>query len=355
MTEFAGSDMAIGYDYFGKLRDLVDLDSYRSSFLLTDNIIFELYSEKIRRVFERELANSRYIAIPADEKSKTLSMVDQIGERMLDSGLGKDSVLIALGGGAVTDLGGLTASLYRQGIDYINIPTTLIGQIDASIGGRCGVNLDSANNIMELFSPPRNVIIDPSFLDTLSKDQISDGTVELFKIAAVADTDLLASLESIHCDFIGASDSIKIGLIERAARLKLAVLARDIHQTGYSEILNLGHTAGDVICTYADTGKFASHQAIAVGMLVALELSEFICGLKQTVKARLAGNIKKLLGNLPRLNVEGDELWLKIQHDKTRDGKDIKFTLLADIGLPSIKVVYKDQFLTAFNAAIREL
>ncbi|MEE9555486.1 MAG: 3-dehydroquinate synthase family protein [candidate division Zixibacteria bacterium] len=350
MTELAGSDIAIGYDYFSKLREIVDLDAYKSSFLLTDNFIFELYSKKIRRIFERELENNRYMAIPAGEKSKTLPMVEEIGERMIESGLGKYSVLIALGGGVVSDLGGLAASLFSRGIDYINIPTTLVGQIDASIGGRCGVNLDTANNILGLFSPPRQVVIDPGFLDTLPKDRINDGVVELLKIASVADTDLLAGLESIRCDFINADDSIKIELIERAARLKLAVLARDIHQTGYSEILNFGHTAGDIINSYGDAEKFASHQAIAVGMLVAIELSEFICELNKSVKARLAVNIKRLLGNSFKLDIKGEELWLRIQHDRERDRGNVKFTLLTDIGSPQVKPVFKDQFLTAYNA-----
>lgn len=354
MTELRGSDISIGWDYFNRLREIIDFSMYASSFLLTDNNIFELYSEKIRRLFNEELERERYYILEAGEGSKTLEKVGEIGDKMLSSGLERKSVLIALGGGVVTDIAGLSASLFMRGIDFVNVPTTLVGQIDASLGGKCGVNLDSAKNIMGLFSPPRTVIIDPGFLDTLTKNQINDGIVELLKIAAVADTDLFASLESIRCDMIGVESSRKIELIERAARLKLAIVARDFREGGYRKILNFGHTTGHAIEACRRYGSLSHGRAVALGMLVAIELSEFICGLSISIKERLGESIKILVGKERKINIGGDELWAKILFDKKRDAGDVKFTLLEDIGAPQLKTVIKDQFLTAYKTVCRE-
>ncbi len=354
-TEITNSDIMVGRDLFSSLKDIIDLTAYSSTFLLTDSNIFEMYTDKIRRVFQNELEGERYIAIPASEKGKTLDWVGRIGEKMLLSGLDRRSVLIALGGGVITDIGGLAASMYMRGIDFINVPTTLVGQIDASLGGKCGVNLKSAKNIMGLFSLPRKVIIDPGFLDTLSSQQIRDGMVELLKIAAVADSDLFSRLESIQCDLEGVNDSIKLELIERAARLKLAVVDKDFRENGYRMILNFGHTTGHAIEACAGYGKFSHGQAVAVGILVAAELSDIICRLAAGDKERLKNAVKSLLDKTNTLDIGGDELWDAIQFDKKKDSGDVKFTLLENLGKPQMKTVIKDQFLAAYDTVCKEL
>lgn len=352
--ELTNSDIMVGRDLFSGLKDIIDVTAYSSTFLLTDSNLFEMYSDKIRRIFHKELEGESYITIPASERSKTLDWVGRIGEKMLLSGLDRRSVLIALGGGVITDIGGLIASMYMRGIDFVNVPTTLVGQIDASLGGKCGVNLESAKNIMGLFSLPRKVIIDPGFLDTLTRQQISDGMVELLKIAAVADSDLFSRLESIQCDLSGADDSIKLELIERAARLKLAVVEKDFREKGYRMVLNFGHTTGHAIEACAGYGKFSHGQAVAVGILVAAELSDSICRLAAGDKERLKNAVKSLLDKTNTPAIGGDELWDAIQFDKKKDSGEVKFTLLENLGKPQIKTVIKDQFLAAYDTVCGE-
>jgi 3-dehydroquinate synthase len=353
-TEITNSDIMVGRDLFSSLKDIIDITFYSSSFLLTDNNIFTVYSDKIGRIFGEEMESGRYLSLPAGEKSKSLQFVGRIGEKMLLSGLDRRSVLIALGGGVITDIGGLAASMYMRGIDFINVPTTLVGQIDASLGGKCGVNLESAKNIMGLFSLPRKVIIDTGFLDTLTEQQISDGMVELLKIAAVADSDLFSRLESISCDLEGVNDSIKLELIERAARLKLAVVDKDFRENGYRMILNFGHTTGHAIEACAGYGKFSHGQAVAVGILVAAELSDIICRLAAGSKGRLKNAVKSLLDKTNTSAIGGDELWNAIQFDKKKDLGEVRFTLLKNLGKPQMKTVMKDQFLAAYDTVCKE-
>jgi len=355
ITGKTDSDIMVGRDLFGNLKDIIDFTAYSSPFLLTDNNLFEMYSDRIRMIFHEELENGRYFALPASEKNKTLEWVGRIGEKMLSSGLDRGSLLVAMGGGMITDIGGLAASMYMRGIDFVNVPTTLVGQIDASLGGKCGVNLKSAKNIMGLFSPPRKVIIDPGFLDTLTRQQIRDGMVELLKIAAVADTDLFSRLESIHCNIVGVNDSIKLELIERAARLKLAVVVKDFRESGFRMILNFGHTTGHAIEACAGYGKFSHGQAVAIGLLVAAELSDLICRFTVGSKERLKNAVKSLLDKTTTLGIGGDELWDRIQFDKKKDLGEVKFTLLENLGKPQIKTVMKDQFLSAYNTVCLEL
>ncbi|MEE9553143.1 MAG: 3-dehydroquinate synthase [candidate division Zixibacteria bacterium] len=347
-------DIIVGRDLFGDLKHNVDFTAYSSLFLLTDNNVYARYLDDIRKNFDGELKLGRYFTLPSGEKYKTLEWVGQICEKMLSSGLDRKSMLVALGGGVVTDIGGFAASIYMRGIDFINVPTTLVGQIDASLGGKCGVNLESAKNIIGLFSLPRKVIIDPAFLDTLSGQQMRDGMVELLKIAAVADSSLFGKLESINYDLVKVNDSIKLELIERAAGLKLAVVNKDFRESGYRMILNFGHTTGHAIETFAGYGEFSHGKAVAIGILVAAELSGVICGLGAESKERLKNAAKSLLQETNILGIGGDDLWEMIQFDKKKDSGDVKFVLLEKLGKSRIKTVSKDQFLNAYNTVYGE-
>jgi 3-dehydroquinate synthase len=355
IIEKTDMDIIIGRDLFGELKQKVDCTAYSSLFLLTDNNVFAKYNTEIREIFDEELKGGRYLVFPSSERNKTLEWVGRIGDKMLLSGLDRRSLLVALGGGVVTDIGGLAASMYMRGIDFINVPTTLVGQIDASLGGKCGVNLESAKNIMGFFSLPRKVIIDTGFLDTLTGPQIRDGMVELLKIAAVADSDLFSRLESIHCDLAAANNSVRLELIERAAGLKLAVVRRDFREGGYRMVLNLGHTTGHAIEACTGYEKISHGQAIAIGILVAAELSDFICGFAVKTKERLKDAAKSLLQKTDTPGIGGRGLWDIIQFDKKKTLGDVKFALLENLGEPRIKTVSKDQFLNAYDTVCREL
>lgn len=355
ITEMANSDIMVGRDLFSSMKDIIDFTAYSSSFLLTDNNIFAMYSDKIGGLFGEELESGRYFSLPAGEKSKTLQSVGRIAEKMLSSGLDRGSLLVAMGGGMITDIGGLAASMYMRGIDFVNVPTTLVGQIDASLGGKCGVNLESAKNIVGLFSLPRKVIIDPGFLETLTRQQMRDGMVELLKIAAVADSDLFSRLESINCDLEGVNDSIKLELIERAARLKMAVVKKDFRESSYRMVLNFGHTTGHAIEACAKYEEFSHGQAVAIGILVAAELSDLVCRFTSGNKERLRIAVKSLLDKTNTPRIGGDELWDRIQFDKKKDLGEVKFTLLENLGKPQIKTVIKDRFLSAYDTVYGEL
>lgn len=355
ITEKSDTEIMVGKNLFGGLKGNVDFSAFSSVFLLVDNNVYEIYIDEIRGIFGEELRGGRYLIFPASEKNKNLEWVGRIGEKMLSSGLDRRSLLIALGGGVVTDIGGLAASMYMRGIDFVSVPTTLVGQIDASLGGKCGVNLASAKNILGLFSLPRKVIVDIGFLVSLTGSQMRDGMVELLKIAAVADSDLFSKLESIRWDLMGANDSLKMELIERSAGLKLAVVKRDFRESGCRMILNFGHTTGHAIEACTGYGMISHGQAIAIGILVATELSASLCGFPSGSRERLKSAVRSLMKEINPMDAGGDELWERIQFDKKKDQGKVKFALLENLGKPQIRTVSQDQFLTAYNAAYGEL
>ncbi|PJA26849.1 MAG: 3-dehydroquinate synthase [candidate division Zixibacteria bacterium CG_4_9_14_3_um_filter_46_8] len=340
---------------FNRLNDFINYDNYSSVFLLTEEKIFEIYGSHIQSQFQKELQEGRFFKIPGGEMSKSLEWVDRIGEQMLISGLERHSLLVAMGGGVITDLGGLTASLFMRGIDFINVPTTLVGQVDAAIGGKCGVNLAIAKNIMGLFSLPKLILIDPHFLDTLTDGQIHEGMVEVLKIAAVADTDFFKHLEATNCNISQLGNDEKASLIERAARLKLDVVAKDFREDGYRKILNFGHTTGHALEALQSYSRFSHGQAVAIGILVAAETSELACGFNRNVKDRLKMLTRKLIKQCSLANIEVDEVWHLAQFDKKKDSGRMNFTLLKALGRPIVLPVDKEQFSISFSRIIQEL
>lgn len=352
-TEELNRTLHIGRGSFINSRELIDVQQYSSLFLLTDSNIFELYKDKIMELYAEEYNSKRYFILSSGEGGKSLESIISICEQMLISGINRKSLLIALGGGVVTDIGGLTASLFMRGIDHVNIPTTLVGQIDASLGGKCGVNLRQTKNILGVFSTPRKVIIDTEFLDSLTGRQISEGVVEILKIAAVADPRLYQRLIKINCDFNKLTIEEKTEMVGKAAKLKLEIVAKDFRDQGYRRILNFGHTTGHAF-EALDSNRFSHGLAVAIGMLVAAELSQRICGLDENIKIGLKKAIINLVADCSFGGIDEKQLWNKIQFDKKKIADDVIFTLLKNIGSSEMMPVYYEQFADAYGKIKRE-
>lgn len=302
-------------------------NNYDKFFVLTDENIYRVYPSLIASLLpEKEVTK---IVIPAGEESKSIENVIFIWNKLLEAKAGRDSLLINLGGGTITDIGGFAASAYKRGIDFINVPTTLLAMIDASIGGKNGINFNNYKNQIGLFSEPNSVIINPNFLKTLNERDIKSGLAEMMKYAFVADESFLNLDSDNYLDFI-----------EKAAAIKEDIVSLDMKETGLRKILNFGHTIGHALESYyLEKENYLIHgEAVALGIYSALYLSVKYCGLDDKWLFFYEMWFK---GNLNLMNLNGfdvDAIYSYLSYDKKNKGGKPQFVLISAPGKPKIDV-----------------
>ncbi len=214
------------------------------------------------------------LIVPRGEGSKTLSHLENFANELLALGMGRDGLLLALGGGVTGDLCGTLAASYFRGIPFIQVPTTLLAQVDSSVGGKVAVNLHGAKNAMGYFHQPQAVIADLAFLDTLEIREKRAGLAELIKMAAIADESLLESMET-HLKALLTSNSSELEeAVERSCELKAKVVEQDERESGLREILNFGHTLGHAVESSGLDPAWLHGECVALGMVAALRLGE---------------------------------------------------------------------------------
>ncbi len=238
--------------------------------------------------------------IPQGEQSKTLQNMERVCRVMLDHQFSRKDCVVAVGGGVVGDLSGFAASCYMRGVDFYNVPTTLLSQVDSSIGGKTAVDLDGVKNIVGAFHQPKAVIIDPDVLSTLPQRQIANGLAEAIKMSATSDADLFELMEKESI-----MDNIDT-IIERSLCIKRDVVQQDEKENGLRKILNFGHTLGHGIETGGNLKDIYHGECVALGMLPFCDIA---------VRRRLEAVLKK--AGLPtEVHYDRDVVWQAMLHDK---------------------------------------
>lgn len=274
------------------------------------------------------------IIIPAGEEHKHINTVQYIWSQLIENHADRKSLLINVGGGMVTDIGGFAASCYQRGIDFVNVPTTLLGMIDAAVGGKTGIDFKGLKNQIGLFSQPLAVVVIFDFLDTLPERELLSGLAEIIKYGFIVDK-----------TFLDAKLPLNAAFIQHAIEAKLAITSADTNENGLRKILNFGHTVGHAIETYLiDNHKEIRHgEGVALGMVSALYLSEKYLKSDHQIlsyyKDLYAHNFKRFdLNSIPV-----DDLMEIMRHDKKNEGGDIRFVLIEDYGRPVYDVVVKPE------------
>ncbi|MBP9841051.1 MAG: 3-dehydroquinate synthase [Simkaniaceae bacterium] len=287
--------------------------------IITDDHLASLYGQPLKKKLQ-EGRRIDLISFPPGEKSKTRETKAWIEDELFALGLGRDGFLIALGGGVVTDLTGFVASTYCRGIPYLSIPTTLLGMVDAAIGGKTGVNLPGGKNMIGTFYPPTEVIIDTKFLESLGEKELREGMAEVIKYGAIWDEPLFQNLFS----FQGWNLSWLSPFIERSVQIKEEIVKRDPKEEGLRRILNFGHTIGHAIETL-ETYSVSHGDAIAMGMIGEAYLTGH--------EAPLIEIIEKL-GFPLRLSphVTAEALFEVMKKDKKGENKTARFVQLEKLG-----------------------
>ena len=323
------------------------LARHSSVYIVVDANVARLHQ---RRTLKSLLSKRAVIVLPSGEKNKHMGQAATILEWLHDGGADRKSLLIAIGGGVATDIAGFAASTYMRGISYLSVPTTLVGQLDAAIGGKTAVNLGGTKNIAGTFYPPERILCCPEFLRTLKPNQIRDGLVEAIKIFAARDRKLF-DRHSVRLRGYLDGDDIN-ELVTDAVRLKVEVVNDDPFEHDLRRVLNFGHTAGHAY--EAVTGQ--SHgKSVAFGIHIALELSLDFAGLEQSDFDLVRSGTLGLYHRFSLDKINARLLWQRILHDKKKSGTAINFVLLKKCGEHEVKSVNYRQFQSAYLAALKRL
>jgi 3-dehydroquinate synthase len=302
-------------------------------FILTDENTLRYCLPKIISADNQQIKN---ITIKAGEKFKHIQTVEEVWEFLNSNGADRKSLLINLGGGVLCDLGGFAASTFKRGLDFIHIPTTLLSQVDASVGGKTGVNFKSFKNEIGCFSFPRKVIIDPIFLETLDNENILSGYAEMLKHAFISGQDDYKKLQKFEMTKSKMDYASLIDLIKHSVEIKGKIVLEDPMETGLRKVLNFGHTIGHAFESfYLDSTNEISHgKAVAYGMAVELYLSHKKLGFQKNKLYESVKYINTIFGKPYFKPSDYEVLYNLMTHDKKNESAQINFTLLKDFGHP---------------------
>ncbi|MER3424564.1 MAG: 3-dehydroquinate synthase [Nitrospiraceae bacterium] len=279
--------------------------------VVTNPIIGRLYTSPVLRSLKAAGYDVMLIIVPAGERSKTIRSVSRVLDALAEARFERGSVLLALGGGVIGDLTGFAAAVYQRGIPFIQIPTTLVAQVDSSIGGKTGVNHRLGKNLIGALYQPRLVLIDPTTLKTLPRREWIAGLAEVIKYGMIADEGFFAYLEKHMDALLSMEEESVVRIITRSCEIKAAVVMEDERESDRRRILNYGHTIGHALESLGEYRTFVHGEAVAIGMVQEADISRtFDLVERQRDLVRRAG----LPDALPSLTFSG--LWEAMQHDK---------------------------------------
>ena len=334
----------------GAWRALRSLRRNSSRFVLTERGLWALWGKALCR--EGGLRQAKTLYVPAGETSKSLTMAGRVASALLQEGADRRSLLIAFGGGVVGDLGGFVASTYMRGIDCVQVPTTVVAQVDSAIGGKTAVNVRAMKNLVGTFYPPRLVVADPKVLSSLNDRAFRSGLYEVVKHAILAGPALFTELE-LKIESLRADQPKVLGpILGRSARVKVGVVSRDEREGGLRRVLNLGHTFGHALEEVTHYRRFLHGEAVGWGMLAVTRLAEVVGILDPVVARRIAGLVLRV-GPLPSIQDLAVEKVVKLlPRDKKAIVGQIHWVLPERIGRVRIT---KDVSLTAAEMAFRDV
>ena len=261
-------EILIGQGLLGRIADdLAEASIAHSHALVTDSNVAELYGAKLLSSLEDALSEVRMIAFPAGEQSKTREIKSFIENGMLESGFGRDSSVIALGGGVVGDIAGFVAATYMRGVPCVQVPTSLVACVDSSVGGKTAVDTPHGKNLIGAFYQPWRVYVDTDTLKTLGPKQIAEGLAEIIKYGVIESEDLFQYLETNIEKIYGFDDATLLEVIEASCRIKAEVVEKDEKEQNLRKILNFGHTVGHAIEQLSDY-TISHGEAISAGMII---------------------------------------------------------------------------------------
>ncbi len=302
--------------------------------VISDEKVALLYAKPALASLRQAGFDPALIAVPAGETSKSLEMLQFCCDGLARHRLERNSFIVALGGGVIGDLAGFVASAYLRGIAFVQAPTTLLAQVDSSVGGKVGVNLKAGKNLVGAFYQPRFVLCDLAVLRTLPPREFRAGLAEVIKYGIISDAALFARLEVDLPLLLKLDAEVLAGVVARCCEIKAEVVRQDETETGLRAILNFGHTIGHAIEAISGYGKYLHGEAISIGQVAAAKLSVRACGLPAEEAARIETLLARagLPVSIQLSPAQQSDLLAAMLLDKKVSGGEIKFVLARRIG-----------------------
>ncbi len=326
-----GYDIILEHGALSRAAELLHLD--RRVLIVTDEGVPAQYAETVAAGCRMPTV----VRVPQGEGSKSFPVLEQLCRCMMEHGFTRTDCVVAVGGGVVGDLAGFAAASFMRGIDFYNIPTTLLSQVDSSIGGKVAINLESVKNIVGAFYQPKRVLIDPDVLHTLPRRQIANGLAEAVKMALTFDVELFKLFEQ------GSVEERMDEIIERSLRIKKNVVEQDEKEAGLRKVLNFGHTLGHGVEALQKQHGLYHGECVALGMIP-------MCA--PDVRARLLPVLKSL-GLPTEMPVEIDAALGAASHDKKCDGSDISVVWVEQAGSFELRKMPLDAWMAQIRAAMQ--
>jgi len=334
--------------HFGKLNecgfnDILEKEySTAKKIIITDENVHEFWIENLI-TSNSELSDADVIQIPAGEENKTLDVCQQIWEALSDYEISRKDVIINFGGGVITDLGGFVASLFKRGLSFINIPTTLLSQVDASIGGKTGIDLGPYKNQVGVFADADYVFIDDTFLSTLPKEELYSGYAEMLKHGLISDSNYWGTLKS----FDPTNEVERLDIIHSSVSIKKGIVEQDHKEEGLRKILNFGHTIGHGIEGYLLQSGQPTYHGYAVSWGIVAE--SFICReLGLVTQEEFEEIVSCIEDNYPSLTsdtIDFEKVMELMKNDKKNKEGQIQFSLIEGIGKGVFDIVADEKLI----------
>ncbi|NLD68342.1 MAG: 3-dehydroquinate synthase [Limnobacter sp.] len=340
----------IGEGLLAQCPQLVELARGRQLAIVTNDTVAALHEAPLRRQLDDVAATLITIALPDGESHKDWPTLNRIYDALLGHRFDRGCLLVALGGGVIGDMAGFAAATYQRGVDFVQVPTTLLAQVDSSVGGKTAINHPLGKNMIGAFHQPRLVVADVGTLRTLPRRELSAGLAEMIKHGAIADPGYLAALERDMPALLRCEAAPMAAAIARSCEIKAEVVAADEREAGRRAILNFGHTFGHAIEAGMGFGNWLHGEAVGTGMLMAAELSRRLSLLDEAACARLHAAVAA--AGLP-LRAPGwpAERWLELMSvDKKAEQGTPKFVLLDGLGGTVVRRVPEPLLVETFAA-----
>ena len=337
VKKYPFSGKAINCFFDAEFTMIDDLAKKEGLIFITDENIFEKHPGKF---FGRKT-----IVLKAGEQFKNQKTVDEAINQLIELHADRQTFIVGVGGGVVTDIAGFIASVYMRGIKFAFMPTSILGMVDASIGGKNGVDVGVFKNLVGTINHPEFLLYDYSFLKTLPDEQWVNGFAEIIKHACIKDKEMFVFLEANSLAKFQSSFSFMGKLIEKNVDIKYNVVANDEHETGDRKLLNFGHTIGHAI---ENAGKLPHGHAVSIGMVAACIISQKTNGFEKADTKRVTALLSKY--ELPvSLSFDKEKTWNILVHDKKKSGTDMNFVVLHEIGKSSVIKIPLNELLQIFN------
>lgn len=308
-----------------------------SAAIVTNEVVAPLYLSRVRNAIAAAGVRAVDIVVPDGEQAKSWGNLEKIFDTLLESRCGRDTLIVALGGGVVGDLAGFAAAVYQRGVPFVQVPTTLLAQVDSSVGGKTAINHARGKNMIGAFHQPLAVISDVETLDTLPDRELRAGLAEVIKHALALDLHFVGWLEGNVEKLLSRDRAALAYAIKRCCELKAGVVAADERETGVRALLNLGHTFGHAIEAGAGYGTWLHGEAIAAGMVMASELSSRLKLLEDGEVARVRALIARAGLPVTGPELDPDQLMALMSVDKKAARGKVRFVVLEALGRAALR------------------